>query len=551
MDISQAYQSDVLEQIQSKNNFSDTQLEETIDLLDNLGYVAFEKNNSDGVPPSSNEISIGIKTFRAELRNSILNEPLAPSDNKLSEFELDFLANLSDLEGRFKLADHYAQYRTDVLLIRVLKFRLHILGQIEKVDHHFDQEMNLAMDRLKEITGIKNHKTLLSHLDDFDVLIRKIASIESSDDFHNMVFFNYAKKSHSYKDQGLFKNYLWMVPEPDRRLYEKEFFEKAKLNKKSILHIEKISNHPMNELILRLIQIKLWLVGCYAHRIDGEMKAFSVDSLENLYMMIDSVRENGYEDFVDPHKYVFKLSNGYWALNYKYLLLYGIPNTEKDYEDKATDTKALTVQIQNLIDKVDTKKDKDLLIKAVHVVIEKDKKEVKKRRKRKYRKAKGFMRNTISFFKKIGRLISGGIKKVIKAIKDFFNWVKIGITYLIREIKEAFEKMAIAFKFLFSKRIIQTGKHAELVSDFDLDFDVVSVAKSDLTREDKNAHIAKIDKLLNAIEGTFGILGVAIPIIISLSKGPTGWIQTGLKLVRVLLNGRFDFHFQPVLRILT
>ena len=113
------------------------------------------------------------------------------------------------------------------------------------------------------------------------------------------------------------------------------------------------------------------------------------------------------------------------------------------------------------------------------------------------------------------------------------------------------EKMAIAFKFLFSKRIIKTGKQTEIVSDFDFDFDVVTVAKSSLTLDDKNEHIQKIDDLLIAIEGTFGILKVAIPVIITLSKGPAGWIQAGLKLVRMLLKGKFDFHFQPVLRILT
>ena len=119
------------------------------------------------------------------------------------------------------------------------------------------------------------------------------------------------------------------------------------------------------DLILRLIQIKLWLIGCYSHRIDGEMKGFSVESLENLYRMVDYIREEGFEDFVEPEKYLFTLSNGYWALNYKYLLLHGIPNTEKNYVDKPEDTKAISVQIQNIIDKVDVKEDRDLIIKAV------------------------------------------------------------------------------------------------------------------------------------------------------------------------------------------
>ncbi|MCK5703044.1 MAG: hypothetical protein KAI29_17900, partial [Cyclobacteriaceae bacterium] len=200
MDISQAYQHDILEKIPSQDKFSDSQLEETIDLLDNLGYVEFEKNNSDGIPPSSHEISSGIIKFRKELASSILYKPLAPLANKLSEFEMDFLANLSDLEGRFKLTDYFENFKTDALLIRVLKFRLHILGLIDMVDHLYDEEMNTGIGKLKEITGIKNLRSLISRLDDFDRLIKKVASIEYTDDFHNIVFFNYSKKSKSHKE---------------------------------------------------------------------------------------------------------------------------------------------------------------------------------------------------------------------------------------------------------------------------------------------------------------------------------------------------------------
>lgn len=544
------FQEEVFEQL-PEGRFHDMQLEESIDLLDNLGYVAFNRN-SDLQRPTVYEVRNGIQAFRSELKESVLFEHLPSGKLELSEYELDFLAHVSDIEGGFRLTDFNLNIlKEDPLLVRILRYRLHILGLLQEINEHYDEEVSDTINALKPWLEVTTIPEVIQLLDNFNLLMDKASRKQWSKGFRNMIFFQFKEKHSIDYDLQWFEGYLWMLPQKDREYYLEEVLNKPWLTKKARTHIDSVISTPFNDFMIRLIQIKIWLIGSYDKKIDGDMGGFSVKALKDLHDMADNIREEGSEKMVEPKRYLIKLGKGYWALNYKYLMLHGLPRIEPDEVDIASGTKAISAQLNELVEKAENPNDRQMIIAAIEESVQEGLKEKKPRKKKKFRKAKGFMRHAINFFKKIGRWVSSRINDLVRAIKNFFKWVKTGVSYIIRELKEAFKKMAMALKFFFSSRIVKTGENNELVSDFDADFDVVNRISGNPDSSLYDEHHQKISVILHATGDTFEILKIGIPILIKLAAGPVAWIREGIRLVRLLLTSKFDLRFHPLLSFIS
>lgn len=544
------FQEEVFEQL-PEQRFHNIQLEESIDLLDNMGYVAFNRND-DLQRPTVFEVRKGMQAFRSELKESVLFEHLPSEKLELSEYELDFLAHISDIEGEFTLSGFtLGTLKNDALLVRILRYRLHILGLVKEINQHYDEEVSDTINQLKLWLEVTTIPEVIQLLDNFNLLMAKASWKQWNKGFRNMVFFQFQEKHNVDYDLQWFEGYLWMLPQKDREYYLEEVLNKPWLTKKARTHIDSIISTPFNDFMIRLVQIKLWLIGSYDKKIDGDMGSFSVSALKDLHDMADNIREEGSERMVEPKRYLIRLGKGYWALNYKYLVLHGIPRIEPDEVDISGDTRAISAQLNDIVEKAENPNDRQMIIEAIEQSVQEGLKEKKPRKKKKFRKARGFMHHAINFFKKIGRWVTSRIHDLVSAIKNFFKWVKTGVGYIIRELKEAFKKMAMALKFFFSNRIVKTGANDELISDFDGDFDVVNRVSGAPASILYDEHHRKMDVIVSATRDTFEILKIGIPILIKLAAGPVAWIREGIRLVRLLLTKKFDLRFQPILSFIS
>jgi len=430
---------------------------------------------------------------------------------------------------------------------------LQLLGLVSEVNNQFDQELDDGLSKLSSFLQVTGFAALLQLLDDFDLLIDTAAKRTWVRGFRGLVSVQFDGKSGIDRQAVAMKQSLGLVNNTNAfsaasvEFYGAEFIDKPWLTKKAEKHLALIQSHPFNELMVRLIQIKLWLLGEYGHKIDGDMKIRSIEALEDFHELISSMSTASQELHVRPSRFLFRMKGGNWLINYKYLLLIGIPNVERSFDADDLDTKAVSVQLHDLIEQVDDEVEREQILSEVDHLIVTQLESRTVRRKKKVRKAKGFMRQVIGFFKKAVNCIATGVDNVIKAISSFFKKVKNAVGYLIREIREAVSKTVETFTFFFSKRKISTNDF--VISDFDIDFDVVTTLTDGYNASALNEHETKINTLLNSMEKVFHVLQKAIPIVVTILKGPVGWIQLGLKLVKYVLKNGLDRLFKPSLSI--
>jgi hypothetical protein len=162
--------------------------------------------------------------------------------------------------------------------------------------------------------------------------------------------------------------------------------------------------------------------------------------------------------------------------------------------------------------------------------------------KSKTRGGKRLLRSIGRFFKRIGDFIKDGIKWVIESIKNLFKWFKNGIKILVRELKKAFHMAKTALSFFFSKRIVKSqNTNSQLITDYDFNFDsLTTVIGTD--KELIEEHINKNRWITKALEEVSEFLGTVISIAIKIAKGPMGWIQLGLDLIKYLADNKFQYN---------
>ncbi|WP_321297967.1 hypothetical protein [Marinifilum fragile] len=99
-----------------------------------------------------------------------------------------------------------------------------------------------------------------------------------------------------------------------------------------------------------------------------------------------------------------------------------------------------------------------------------------------------------------------------------------------------------ALSFFFSKRIVKTqNTNSQLITDYDFNFDsLTTVIGTD--KELIEEHIRKNRWMSNALEEVSEFLGTLISIAIKIAKGPMGWIQLGIEVIKYLVDNKFKYN---------
>ncbi len=505
----------------------------TDELLDNLGYVSIFGQQDQQL--SAQRVLQGISGFRLELRQTVItNAPIPGIDPFLNDEEIDFLQDLSSLDDDFHLHKFsLEQIKSDPILTRVLNFRLMVLSL-----HGHHQQANFktatenALNLLKRWLGSPDTTEVIEKTGQLESLITALNNLDAFDGslYDGIVFFrnpsNTALEKSFENDKNTFQTSLGVLSKRARQKTLPILI--AALDdhfpKKNRVKVEQLERDPLNRLFIRLIQLRLWLFGTYDGRLDEDMGAMSLQAIEDLTSMVNFGED---KPIIHTREFIMQLDKEHWAINARFLLSMGVQKIEKAAEND--ETVSIAGNVEELANQVEDD-EKDAFYEELETIINAELKapEGRKKKKKKSRGGKGFFRQIGRFFKKIGIAIGKGLKAIVKAIKQFFNWIKNGVRILINEIKKGIQTFKEAISFVFGKREVRTGN---LYSNYDFDFDVVTLQQGLVTPEMIAEHKKRNQETLESLKKTITFLEEVLPLVLSLLVPPIGWVKLGLKLV--------------------
>ena len=517
--------------------------EQLVELLDNLGYVDININDSFDI--SFTEKQRALAELEHELSQSSIQIDFSASSELLQqEGDIDELEHITDIDGSFLLSDNaYNDIKSDPLLTRVLNFRLNTLGLTDKHQGAvFTQRSEEALAWLQQLFSISVEATI-SLTDNFEEIFKAFTSTGSfaNTEYAGILYFNNPADSTTerrYKNNR--KKFLSVFPEFDgahtdeqKGIIRRTSYRRPTASSPTIeplrlqikRKVESLADTKLNAFGLRLIQLKMFLLGTYAGKLDSDMGSLGLQSVID-YRDMENHDE---EKHIDEKHFVFRLSHEWWAINVHYFL--NLKTSTKNEKEEG-----ISAQLEDLSAGLE-EHDKPQFYNEINRLIEKEQEADNLNPPKRVKRSRSFFQSVARFFKKMGKAMLKGIKAVLKAIRKLFNWIKNGIRVLLLEIKAAVQSIHQAISFVFSERIIQTES---ISTDFDMDFDVVSRLGSNETNEVMEEHIEKITALRKAINQTAEIVKNIVPVIIQLLASPIGWLKAGIALVKALFAYQKD-----------
>ena len=490
---------------QGRGGFDQVHLLECQEVLDNLGYVAANRNTgNNGLTPE--ELCGGTGRFREEYRTggqafpeggeqggedealSRLSEfynqtpelqgPIL--DQLLSEKELAFLHRLSSLEGEFDLHRFsLEQISSNALLCRVLNFRLSILGIFDIVaGPQPDTQWSLYLEKLAGWCGLTGQSEVIELLGDVEKLSETLARQDSysGSRYHHFAYLKSPVQRLSKRmqpqtgDTERFRSRFPFIPSESIVRFEQVISD--------LKQTDDEINDELNQLMTRLVQIRLWLLGTYPGKLDNDLGPLS---LEGITSLMDYFRENfGKSKGFVLSDLLMHLGDDYWALNATYLFKAFLPVLEEMNEKKESNspTRTISEEIGSLLSAPGTSPQaKESILATINEELQKESPvAVNPQRKPRTRAGRGLLRSIGRFFRHVGELIGKGIKRVIRILKKLFRWFKNTAQVIWRELKEIYSVMSRAITFFFSKRTITTTHGGQsIITDFDGGFDSITV----------------------------------------------------------------------------
>ena len=571
MEISEVLQQQLLENVpeDKETSFEEVHSIETAELLDNFGYISYEKNNPDEVV-TNKEIIGGIEKFRSEYLDVRYVHLYQKSYDiaserpifELTEDELNFLEDLSSLEGEFELhAYSLLEIRKNPILTRVLNFRLNIISVIKvNIFNEFDPNTSKILDRLSGWFGVEkgDRKEIIRLLGDITALSNGLISKKKyrNSSFKEVVYFyneinSKNEKEFKHKDDDeLFKSLLIDIT-PENR-------EDFKHTIRRVNNMKAKVDDDLNRIVQRIIQLRLYLYGTYDGKLDDDMGEISFRALNDFFTYVENLSENDFPLSL----FLIYIKRGYWAINANYLFKkVMVPLDEKLDKIRKQDLEEAKdeLKVKNKTNKVPystisealfdeifdekrklTNKDQNEVLKQVDFLI--NEKEVEIRTLgaiNKKRKTRGFKKLLVSV--KIFLVKTG--EKLLDRIKSLFSLIKNGVLMMIREIKKFYNLLKAGISFLFSTRLISTTlpDMGSIVSDYDVDFDSVTVVNT-LNESLIKEHQEKNTYLSNAVEEASEFIGIVLFWAIKIGSGPYGWIKLGIYIIKKLAEKLFSYQ---------
>jgi len=543
MSIQEMFKNEFLNE-ETEENFARIHKLECEEVLDNLGYIELDRN-SNKQSASKAELDLSIAIFRSEYelhKQAFSSEIVSFSNDQmqlLSEEELEFLHEISSLEGEFELhLFSLEEIKQNPILSRVLNWRLGILSIFnESISNQLSEDIANNLNQVGNWCNTADQGEiikLLGNIEDLSLAIAKQDEYSNSHYQHLLYFKNsYKELKHQgikvRSDKKRFNSKLQFIPKESKDTLEQVSNNKKKFNA--------FQEDKLHRLMTRLVQIRLWLLGNYQGKLDNDLGPLSITGLHSLIAYIHETY--GGKEGYKLSDLILRLGKDKWVLNATYLFKALLPVLNEMEEERKM--KTISEEFSSIVSKLDKEEEKKEVLSEIEKQIKDDFK-TPSHKKSKTRGGKRLLRSIGRFFKRIGEIIKDGIKWVIEAIRNLFKWFKNGIKILMRELKKAFHMAKTGLSFFFSKRIVKTvnGK-SQLTTDYDFNFDSVTTlvhSNQKLIEE----HIQKNQQISEALEEVSEFLGIVISIAIKVIKGPSGWIQLGIKLIKSLSDDDFKYN---------
>ena len=386
----------------------------------------------------------------------------------------------------------------------------------------------------KKISGIEDDiRTLKTSINN------KIAKIEAADSDGEIQLHQKKIQEFNQKLKKKEEKLAKLEEEANARDHTDHKIQKKLLSSRDYSYVEQIEKDPLNQFMIRVLQLLAWTHGLYEGRLDNIIGDMTYDSIEKLIEFENSLGLPYKErDTTNIHKILIYLGNDYWALNITYYFelfvqadKQKITNEDKVseifdrlYEKDISSMSSLTQEQKNIYNN-NRKKIRKELEDKLNSYPEKLKRDVKESRK-KYHGTRKILR----FFKRIGKNIMKIFKKIGKFFKGIFKVLKNGIATIFSEIKDGFRKFYRGMKFLFSKRVINLPDNP-ISTDFDFDFDSITTISAQPTTEEMNTHLEKCKDYTISLRFSLRLVGKVIDLAQSLKLG---WVGLGIKIASMV-----------------
>ena len=520
--------------------------QQAIALLDDLGYLQVSQNADHTVDTAT--LQQAVKQFRRELATSTIADAPAPSpDDSLSPEEADFIERVTSLDGDFKLEDFTLNtLAAHPLAMRSLNYRLSILGLAKNnINEGADFSTNTT-DSLQTLTDMLSitKEDLLPLLSDFDELTRALLAKTDflGSDYQGIAYFI----THDDNTKGLkFRNQVStflagmdtlnnpkLTQQRDiiRRAAKLSGGAPVGLKQSGANLIQPLCYDKVNRFFLRLLQIRLYMVGSYAATLDADMGKLS---LQGIMKYVDMENHDEDDVKVDDGTFMVKInqrdSQQVWAINSKVLLEQLLTHSDAE-EAEAAKQQGMAGHVQHLAGKLSKPAEKAKMYDNVHQKIKDRYGNDASQTPKRSQKSKGFFARIGSIFKKVFNAVIKGIEAVLDAIEKLFDWVVNGIEMLLDEIGKALSKLKTAIKFVFGSRTVTTGV---LTTQFDMDFDAATHAAQPPDDQTITSHRQQLEAIGSAVTDSANFLEAVVPVIVDLLKPPFGWVAAAIELAKL------------------
>ncbi|WP_186757767.1 hypothetical protein [Echinicola salinicaeni] len=302
------------------------------------------------------------------------------------------------------------------------------------------------------------------------------------------------------------------------------------LRQKPKKQIDNYIKSQENKFMLRVLQVKLWVLGLYQGKLDHDFGPLSLTALkEFLEMLFEQNKQN--QDELKNILYIIK--NDQCILNFQYLLeKYIIPIEDQEIEHKAYEEYYQILEGKHL-EHESTKIRKEAKILDENFkssLIDHSKKLIAtKKPARIYKGKRGFNK----FVSKITKWIKNIASKLLRLIKSLIKLLAKTIKQIFEEIKEAILTFRQGMSFLFGRRKIIS--HHQIITDYDFDFDGHSLLLSNKSEDFFQDHLKELRIRSNALYPSIRFATEVIKWGLRFATGLV-WPKIFLKMAQILRN---------------
>jgi len=486
--------------------------------LIDLGYFTLRQNQSE---KREHYLSKAVKRFRDDLL--LAGNRKAPfHEHSLSNMtvdEIDLLEELSSFDNPKAIAPYLMEGQTN-LYSRVLHYRLNLYGFAFNVRQPFGADSLAILDQINSLIPSAG----LSRLDLIDMLdepkklcalLLKEASFEN-----RLIYFKSRDKKVKRKIDG------WVNVAFRKRLKAmlsreeyKKFFSASETAPHRVT--TKIKT-PVNVFLVRLLQIRLWMLGYYEGKIDNDFSILTIEALDD-FLDDEDIKFNSM---------VLELKTGrkdkaytYGVLNAEEILSASMDNAEKS----PADLTALGTLYEKQVANNPQGHFEDNLNEQLQKLPEESRKNLSLGR-RIYLGISGIAKGIFRGLKKIAGLFKKMIKKALAFIRKLARLLYV-------EAAKALKVFFTGISFLLGKRRIITIHDRHMISSrYHFDFDQVSLASKGVGDRLIQKHQDQERFVIESMPKALKVVSEVIKWISRISKlsTPVGWVSLVLQIIKIL-----------------